>query len=362
MNTDRPAPPPARISPRFIVGWSAFCTLMVLVAVQEEVFDGRGASAWRLFDEVVAMLAATVVAVLRWRRGPQDDHLLDTPARWFWRAARWAPLAALAFVLAMYGMRHAGRAALGEVYLHPPWPAVLGYEMLKFGIFYLLFVGVQFGLRSHSALAGERERAEHAQRLLSDAQLAQLTQQMQPHFLFNALNTIAALVHDDPQAADTALLRLASLLRAATDARPLHPLADEMALAHSYAGLMEQRFGDRLQIAWHEEPGLGKQPVPALSLQPLLENCFVHGVEKQLGPTAVAVAVWSQAGLLCIEVDCSAGHLQPGWVPGVGIGNLQQRLRALHGNAASLHLLPGGGGHGVRALLKMPLAAVAADG
>lgn len=237
----------------------------------------------------------------------------------------------------------------------------MAYEALKFGVFYLLFTGVQFGLRSHSALADHRERAERAQRLLSQAQLAQLTQQIQPHFLFNALNTIAALVHDDPQGADTALLRLSALLRGATDARPLHPLADEMALARSYAGLMQQRFGDRVQVAWHETPGLAAQPVPTLSLQPLLENCFVHGVEKQPGPAAVAVAVATEAGLLCLQVDCSAGQLQPGWQPGVGIGNLQQRLRALYGEAASLHLLPGPGGRGVRAMLKIPVAA-ARDG
>jgi len=105
--------------------------------------------------------------------------------------------------------------------------------MLKFSVFYLLFAGITFALRSHEALAAERLRAERLERLSGEARLAQLTQQMLPHFLHNALNTIAALVHDDPAAADAALLGLSQLQRAATEAsrRPLHPLADEQALA-----------------------------------------------------------------------------------------------------------------------------------
>ena len=137
---------------------------------------------------------------------------------WFWRVLRWTPLVALAFVGALYGLRHAVRAAFGLDYEHQPWPEVLAYESLKFSVFYVLFAGVSFALRSFQALAAERLRTERLERLSTEARLAQLTQQMQPHFLYNALNTIAALVHDDPDAADAALLHLSQLLRAATDA------------------------------------------------------------------------------------------------------------------------------------------------
>ncbi len=112
-------------------------------------------------------------------------------------------------------------------------------------------------------------RTEQLQRLSSEARLEQLTQQMQPHFLHNTLNTIAALVHDDPDAADAALLRLSQLLRAATGAarRPLHLLADELALARSYSELMQQRFGAaRVRLSW-DIGALPPVDVPALSLQ-----------------------------------------------------------------------------------------------
>lgn len=103
-----------------IAGWAAFCVLMVLVGVQEEVLDGRGAFGWRLFDEAVSMAAATAVAVWRWRQGPREDPLLATPARWFWRAARWAPAVSLLFVAVVYALRHAARAVLGETFTHAP--------------------------------------------------------------------------------------------------------------------------------------------------------------------------------------------------------------------------------------------------
>ena len=215
---------PAPITPRLAAVWAAFCLLMVLVGLQERWYAGQPLAPWPLFYEVSSMLAATAVAVWRWRLTPRDDPWLGRPAHWFWRVLRWTPLVALAFVALLYGMRHAVRAVFGLDYPHQPWPEVLAYEGLKFAVFYLLFAGVVFALRSHQAMAAERLRAERLERLTSEARLAQLTQQMQPHFLHNALNTIAGLVHADADAADAALLRLSTLLRAATQAarRPLH--------------------------------------------------------------------------------------------------------------------------------------------
>ena len=348
---------PAPLTIGFALGWSAFCLLMILVGLQEQLIAGRPGLGWRFFDEATSMAGATVVVVYRWRQGPRDDALLDRPGRWFLHVLRWLPLTALAFVVAVYALRHAARAAAGTSYEHPAWPSVLVYESLKFAVFYLLFAGVQFGLRSRHALAVERERAERLQRLSGEARLAQLTQQMQPHFLFNALNTIAALVHDDADAADAALVRLAALLRAATDAarQPQHTLAEELALARSYAGLMEQRFGARVQMGWHEDPAAARCRVPALSLQPLLENCFVHVVERRLAPTRIDVSVRLHGARLCIEVADDGGSLADDWRPGVGLGNLRERLQALYGDAASLTLSRRSDGAGVVSTLELPL-------
>jgi len=339
----------------FWLAWAGFCALMLLVGMQEVLFDGYTHWQWPLFDELVALAVATGVAAWRWRVGPRDDLLLATPLRWFARALSALWWVAPGFVLLMYGIRHAARALLGDSYLHAPWQVVLGYEGLKFSVFYLLLSGVQFGLRSHQALAAERLRAAQFEQLSVQARLQQLTQQVQPHFLFNALNTIAGLLHDNPRAADAVLVRLAALMRAATDAAaaPEHRWSQELALARSYGELMVQRFGSRVQLNWHDDPAAADCRVPALSVQPLLENAFVHGVEQRAGPVHIEVAVSLQAGRLRVTVKDDAGQLPPTLVEGVGLANLRQRLQALHGDSAVLALeaVPGGG---VLARLELP--------
>ncbi len=329
----------------FWLVWGSFCTLMLLVALQEALFEGSGGSThwrWPLFDELLALALATGVAVWRRRLAAGSDALLHRPGSWFMRTL--APLVwvAPAFVLLLYGLRHAARGALGDVYLHAPWPVVMGYECTKFGVFYLLLAGVDFGQRSHRALMAERLRAARLEQLSVEARLQQMTQQMQPHFLFNALNTIAGLLHDDARAADTALTRLAALLRAAIDATatPQQRWAQELALARDYAGLMAQRFGPRVQLHWHDEPALADWPVPTLSLQPLLENCFVHGVEQQRGPVHIGVQALMQDDCLMVVITDDATTLALPVHEGVGLSNLRQRLHALHGGRASITLSP----------------------
>jgi two-component system, LytTR family, sensor kinase len=351
------APPPV-LSPRLLGAWGGFCLLMVLVGLQERWYAGQVLWPWPLFYEVSAMAVASALAAWRWRRSALDDDWLARPLMWFWRVLRWTPLAALVFVVALYGLRHAVRGAFGLSYEHPPWPEVLAYEMLKFAVFYLLFAGVTFALRSHQALTEERLRNERLERLSSEARMAQLTQQMQPHFLHNALNTIASLVHDDPAAADAALLDLSRLLRAATDAaqRPVHALDDELVLARSYVGLMERRFGaQRVRVVWNAEP-VGDQMVPALSLQPLLENAFVHAVEARRALTTLQVRVVRRSGRLSLQVSDDGPGMRdiqrrPGG--GVGLSNLRERLRTLYGAQASLQVTNGTAG-GCVATLELP--------
>lgn len=353
-------PASAPTTRRLAAGWALFCLLMLLVGLQERWYAGEPLWPWPMFYETSALLVATVVAVWRWRHSAADDAWLAQPTQWFWRVLRWTPLVALAFVAAVYGVRHGVRGLWGLDYPHRPWAEVLVYECLKFSVFYLLFSGVQFALRSHQALAAERLRAEQLQRLSAQARLAQLTQQMQPHFLFNALNTIASLVHDDPDAADAAIVQLAALLRAATAAaeHPLHPLADELALARSHAALMQQRFGPRrVQLQWQVQDL--RAEVPALSLQPLLENAFLHAVEPNSGLTTITIGVRRAGTRLQLSV-ADDGAQRPPLEPsaphqGVALRNLRERLQTLYGDRARFTLQPCPHGPGTVATLELPL-------
>jgi len=339
----------------FAVAWALFWVLMMTIGVQDHLRQG-GTGPWKpLLWEGSSMLAASLVVWLQWQRAGRLDALLARPWRWFAASLGWLPLAAPCFVAAVYALRHAVYAALGQPYVHDPWPVVFRYEVLKFSMFYLLFAAVFFGLRSHAALAAARLRLEREQRLAQSAQLLQLAQQIEPHFLFNALNTIASTIHTDPALADTLLMRLAALLRAATDLarRPETTLADELGLLEAYASIMRERFAERVDIAFDVDPGARDCKVPSLLLQPLLENAFRHGVERRLATTHIVVRTRRTGERLCLEVQDDAGELPdaPAW--GVGLGNLQQRLSTRHGERASLTLQARDGG-GVLARIELP--------
>ena len=295
-----------------------------------------------MVDYGTAALLATVLAVVQIRRAHRHDALLDRPLRWLLRVWAWFPLQMAAFIAAMYGSRAALYAVLGVPDHHGHWLESLGYEIAKFTLFYALLGGVQFGVRSYHAWVAERLRAEANARLAQQAQLAQLTQQLQPHFLFNALNTVSSLIHTDPELADTLLTRLATLLRAATDAshRPEQPLADELALLQAYADIMVQRYADRASVSFEIDDAARDCRVPTLGLQPLLENCFRHVVERRRAMTRIVVRASCADGRLKVEIEDDGEPLAAPPVPRIGLHNLRLRLASLHGKRASLTLLP----------------------
>jgi len=243
-------PKPTILWRRLLWMWAAFWLLMLAVGIQESLWTGR-LQFWRpLVNSGSSALAATVLIAVHMRRADWRNTLLNQPLRWFLRSWASMPLQMVAYIAAMYALRFGIYALAGARYPHGPWVEVMAYEATSFTLFYALFSGILFGVRSYRAWADERLTAEKQANLARQAQLAQLTQQLQPHFLFNALNTISSLIHSDPDAADILLTRLATLLRAAIDAsqRPEQSLADELTLLRAYADIMVQRFADRVRV------------------------------------------------------------------------------------------------------------------
>ena len=342
---------------RLLLIWATFWLLMFLIGAQEHLWTG-GRQLWKpLVEYGTAALLSTALAAIQIRRSLRLDHLLGQPALWFLRMWAWMPVQLVAFLAAMHGSRLAFYALAGLPLRKGLQLEALPYEVAKFILFYALLGGIQFGVHSYRAWAGERLRAEQQARLAQQAQLAQLTHQLQPHFLFNALNTVSSLIHTDPDMADALLTHLASLLRAATDAsqRPEQPLADELALLHGYADIMMQRFGDRVRIEWEVDAGAGHCMVPTLGLQPLLENCFRHVVERRRKPTRIVVRAAHRQGMLRVEIEDDGDlHALPA-TRGVGLGNLEHRLQSLHGADAGLGLQLRAGG-GLIARVELPCA------
>jgi two-component system LytT family sensor kinase len=197
-----------------------------------------------------------------------------------------------------------------------------------------------------------KNRALHAARLegqLSKARLEVLKMQLQPHFLFNTLHAMAALVHDDPHSAERMILGLGDLLRAAVDqgGRPVIPLADEMALLQAYLDIEQIRFRGRLTVTVDVPAQLEQASVPNLILQPLVENAIKHGAARQLGPASIRVAVSRVGDDLELQVSNTG---DPAGVPvepteGVGMRNTRARLVELYPgrHAFGLTVRPEGG-------------------
>lgn len=223
----------------------------------------------------------------------------------------------------------------------PKPPFFIGFRLP----FYLGILSV-----AHAALYSRRARERERNSLelhasLAKARLDALKTQLQPHFLFNALNAIASLVHENPDKADEMLVALSDLLRRTLDVSGDQelPLKGELELVERYLSIERVRFGKRLRVVIEIEPETEKAMVPALMLQPLVENAIKHGLESRPEAGLVRIAVRREGGDVILSVaDDGAGLAEP-ITEGIGISNTKARLRELYGDKAALNLKNCGG-------------------
>jgi signal transduction histidine kinase len=218
-------------------------------------------------------------------------------------------------------------------------PTVAG--AISDALVFLAVVAVLHARQSYrEARARELDAARLAQRL-AETQLAALRAQLQPHFLFNTLNAVTALMRDEPDVADRMLTRLAELLRVVLEppAGDEHTLGEELAVLERYLEIMSLRFGPRLTVETSVPAALHSARVPWLVLQPLVENALEHGAGGRRGGVHVRVRAAAADASLVVEV-CDDGPGPGGGSRGTGIGlaNTRRRLARLHGSAASLTL------------------------
>ena len=198
----------------------------------------------------------------------------------------------------------------------------------------------------------EREIAgAQLQTQLAEAQLEALQRQLHPHFLFNTLNTISALMHRDVHAADEMLVQLSDLLRLTLDRVGTQqvPLTDEVDFLKKYLEIEQTRFGDRLIVNIDIDPEVLDAPVPNLVLQPLVENSLRHGIGPRVGVGKIDVTASHADGLLTLAVRDNGVGLSPDKLnalhSGVGLSNTRSRLENLYGDRHRFEFQtpPGGG-------------------
>jgi len=205
-----------------------------------------------------------------------------------------------------------------------------------------------------------REDALRLKAALADARLTTLSQQLRPHFLFNALNSASMLVRaGESQQAIDLLARLSGLIRELLRDHPneVVPLSQELAFLREYLLLEEARFGDRLDVTFECDRGLGDAPVPFLILQPVVENAVRYGVAARAGASELRVRA-ERAGngvKLCVEERGRGGKVGPAEAGhGVGLAHTRERLRARYGSTASLTLQVDPAGNGSMAEILLP--------
>jgi sensor histidine kinase YesM len=303
--------------------WRAWVYALVYanVAGVPAVFLGR-----RLVDRLVARGVTLVLAVLA-------STLL---------------FAALGSLLVQALLTVAGMAVAARF-----WPEY--FEILRATT--LLSIGCALGAFFYESMRVRLREAEaqlHAQeiaqertrKLAAEARLRSLEARLHPHFLFNTLNSISALIAVDPGRAERLVGRLATLLRSSLDttSQALIPLGQELAIVEEYVGIETVRFGDKLQGHLEVPASLFAARVPPLSIQSLVENAVKHGVTPQRGGGEVRVTASANDGQLRIEVsDSGPGFDLAAIAPGHGLDNLVERLETLFGAQAHLNVLRRGG-------------------
>ena len=196
---------------------------------------------------------------------------------------------------------------------------------------------------------------------LAQAQLENLRLQLQPHFLFNTLNTISSVMYEDIRAADAMITQLGDLLRLTLQASRTHeiPLAEELEITRLYLDLMQKRFENKLRVSYAIDPSLNETLVPQLILQPLLENSLRHGMKSGDGAMELSIAAHRENGTLILQVcdtGCGLGDFEYSGVFGRGLGlsNIRDRLAHLYGERQQFTIANRSSG-GAEVTLRVPL-------
>lgn len=355
---DRPVPG-ASLAARLAV-WSAPAALGVLYAQRIGSQDTTPVPTWKLMAIALATWYVWVAFT------PWVERLAD---RWALRrhVVRHAALH-LAAAVGFTALQATATAVTSALVGAAPWRAVATIlpdwfiVLLPAGV---VVYGAVVGFR-HATVTRRRldDRERHAEQLmlaLRDAQLGALRAQLQPHFLFNTLTAITALVRDGEMArAATALEQLSALLRDALRASEVHevPLRDELVRVRQYLPIEELRLGHPIRLSLDVAPAALDALVPSWILQPLVENSVRHGFRGRAAPGALAIVATVIDGRLQVRIADDGAGLAGDWerraAQGHGLANSRARLAVLHGDAAALDVAPADP-HGATVTVTLPV-------
>lgn len=235
-------------------------------------------------------------------------------------------------------------ATSGSVAFSSIWISKFTNSLLTSAILYTSILAISYVLDSKDRLARQQTETARLNEQLSKAQLQALRRQIEPHFLFNTLNTIAGLVREEKNdAAISMIAGLSTFLRRTLENSNSQEVAlgEEMDFVHRYLQIQQVRFSDRLQLTVDVSDEVLAARVPSLILQPMVENAFKHGISRRVQGGAIRIAARRCNGRLRLSVYNDGPPLAENWntaSTGIGISNVRTRLQGLYGSAFDLDL------------------------
>jgi len=321
--------------PRAVLGTIALCTL---IAAALTAYGSKGFGTNLVFSLCIGFLTYAAI---------------DLPRRWLWPQG--APALVPVIVLALFAapVGWFGGSFVASWLLGVPWgPGTLSLNaMLGF-----------LALTAGAGLGGTfffwtRERLAHSERVAAEARLKLLQAQIEPHFLFNTLANLQALIGSDPTRAQAMLGHLDGYLRAtlASTRNERCTLAEEFALLRGYLEILVIRMGPRLAYVLDLPEALAKARLPPMLLQPLVENAIKHGLEPEVDGGKLRVAASAEGKQLVLVVEDSGPGFGAASATGTGVGllHVKERLAAVYGDAATAEIGENAGS-GVRITLRLP--------
>ena len=313
-----------------ILAANLFVAVLIVLAFAD-VAPRQWIGHWRAFGTSVATSFLFAMCI-----GPLVGVTMPRLAPWVWRRLR-APFNWCALVAAMIVCALVGSAIAIAVLVAFGLPASLFWQWYLGSMRVSIVVTLTIGI---FITAYEMNQSRLAQ-ANTQAKLASLESRVQPHFLFNTLNSIAALTHEDPGGAEKMTTQLAALLRSSLDGdrSPIVRLGDELELVRSYLEIERVRFGDRLRFSIDADGAPADAGVPRMSVQTLVENSVKYAVSPRRAGGTVAVRAAQVGGRLRIAVQDDGPGFDGAHVPeGHGLALLRDRLAAQFGGVASLRI------------------------
>lgn len=302
-----------------------------------------GAFGWRQFRNwaTSGLVYSGLIVTICWSLAPQLLRRIKTWPRWMQIAA----LGALFVIAGIFGAI-AGNLILRSIGLGDRFWFAIRISLavtLSFGLLCYALTALSDRLRVVKEELGRQQIAEErARKMAAEARYASLESRVQPHFLFNTLNSISGLVRENPAEAERMIERLSALLRYSLDSdiAGLVPLSEELRIVEEYLHIEQVRFGSRLRYRIEVEPAARALRVPALSVQTLVENSVKYAVGAARSGATISIGARFRDGELRVEVSDDGPGFEPDhhFKPGHGLDLVRQRLDTLFGPAASLEI------------------------